>query len=59
MFLCPLFFLQIAFEVRVLTDLELIYFWQNYVTGGIVNMKVLKNMIILQSEAPVRILNGM
>lgn len=24
MFLCPLFFLQIAFEVRVLTDLELI-----------------------------------
>lgn len=43
LFLCPLYFLQIAVEFRDLIESGSIYSWQDYVTGGIANGKVLKN----------------
>lgn len=42
-FLCPLHFLQISVEFRDFIDSGLIYFWQDNVTGGGVNVKVVKH----------------
>lgn len=59
MFLCPLYFLQIAAEFRDLIDSGLIYLGQDYDTGGAANVKLLKNEFMSQDEIYLYVLNGL